>query len=124
MSAALTVLVVDDVADQRELLRTHLEQAGCVVRTCADLDAVGRVLAGERVDAAVLDLLMPDADGWDVAARIRERSPATIVVFASVLDAADHPADAPSLPKPYTGRQVRELVARLRGLRAEQGGVA
>ncbi|QCR19401.1 response regulator [Agrococcus sp. SGAir0287] len=122
MTAALAVLVVDDVADQRELLRTHLEQAGCTVRTCGDLDAVDAALRRERIDAAIVDLLMPGDDGWAVADRIRERSPSTIVAFASVLDAADHPEGELALPKPFTGEQVRALLARVRERMADAGG--
>jgi len=114
MTAPLRVVIVDDVADQRELLRTHLERAGCVVRECVDAADVERALRDEQVDVAIVDLMMPGVDGWALAARIREDSPSTVVVVSSVLDQIDYPAGSLALPKPFTGRQVKQLVDELR----------
>ena len=64
--AQRTVLVVDDDADVRELLTEFLTREGFVVATAAD-GAEGLILAREvRPSAIILDVLMPELDGWAV----------------------------------------------------------
>ena len=118
MTAPLSVLVIDDSEDQRELLRTHLERAGCRVHAISDPELLEVAVAQCVPDVAVVDLLMPNADGWSVLETLRRRHPAMVVVIASVLDVADYPPSDDTLPKPYSGADVRALVARLESGRA------
>ena len=118
MTGQLSVLVVDDSEDQRELLRTHLERAGCRVHAISDPETLEAAVAQCVPDVAVVDLLMPNADGWSVLETLRRRHPAMVVVIASVLDEADYPESDDTLPKPYSGADVRALVARLERGRA------
>lgn len=66
-----TVLVVDDEADIRELVRINLVMAGHNVVLAADgvegLDAVEI----EQPDLMILDVMMPELDGWEVLARMK-----------------------------------------------------
>lgn len=117
MSTSLSVLIVDDSEDQRELLRTHLERAGCRVHAIGDPQVVEAAVEQCAPDVAIVDLLMPTADGWTVLATLRRRHPAMKLVVASVLDAADYPESDDALPKPYSGADVRALVTRLEGAR-------
>jgi CheY-like chemotaxis protein len=117
MTAALTVLVVDDVEDQRELLRTHLERAGCIVHAIGDPTDLPATVARTTPDAAIVDLLMPSSDGWTVLETLRRTHPSMTLVVASVLDASDYPESDETLPKPFTGSDVRALVARLEARR-------
>jgi len=65
------VLVIDDEADARDLLRRQLRQAGYRVLTAADGDT-GLRLAREACPALVtLDVLMPGLDGWSVLERLK-----------------------------------------------------
>ena len=69
------VLVVDDVPVQRRLLETMIRRFGYQVMIAEGGDAAVKLLAGPeatRVDAMVLDLVMPDLDGLGVLARMRE----------------------------------------------------
>ena len=118
VTGPLSVLVVDDSEDQRELLRTHLARAGCRVHAIGDPVGLEDAVATCVPDAAVVDLLMPNADGWSVLATLRERHPDMQLVIASVLDEADYPDSDDTLPKPYSGADVRALVARLEARRA------
>ena len=88
-----TVLVVDDEADVREIVRTFLELNGFdVVAEAVDgVDALERYLALDpppRPDVVVLDNRMPTMSGLEAAARMLERHPGQLVVmFSAHLDA-------------------------------------
>jgi DNA-binding response OmpR family regulator len=67
------VLVVDDDADIRMMLRLNLEDAGFVVREAADGYAALAALEEHAPDLMVLDLMMPRLDGYGVLKSIRQR---------------------------------------------------
>ena len=70
-----TVLIVDDDPVQRRLLESMAQRFGYQTLTAEGGDAALALLTGEkaaRVDAMVLDLVMPDLDGLGVLARMRE----------------------------------------------------
>src|SRR5215510_13817135 len=69
------VLVVDDNPVQRRLLEAMVERFGCRAMVVVGGDAALKILNGRdipRIDAIVLDLVMPDLDGLGVLARMRE----------------------------------------------------
>jgi CheY-like chemotaxis protein len=67
------VLVVDDRRDMRYLLQTFLEEAGAHVHTAANgRDALREVQAHRDLDAIVLDMQMPEMDGFAAAKSLRE----------------------------------------------------
>lgn len=65
------VLVVDDEADIRDLIRLNLEAAGHRVATAHDGEAALAAVRQERPDVIVLDVLMPGLDGWHVLERLK-----------------------------------------------------
>ncbi|MGH9901582.1 MAG: ATP-binding response regulator [Pyrinomonadaceae bacterium] len=67
----LRVLVVDDEADTRELLRAVLESCGSEVTTAASAAAALEALERERPDVLVSDLGMPEEDGYSLIAKVR-----------------------------------------------------
>jgi CheY-like chemotaxis protein len=68
-----TVLLIEDNADSREMIRILLEMSGYVVLE-AENGALGLQLALRHVpDAAVIDVGLPDMDGYAVARAIRQR---------------------------------------------------
>ena len=86
-----TVLIVDDHGPFRARARMLLEQGGYVV--------IGEVADGaSAIDAArrsapelvLLDIRLPDVDGFEVARRLCARAPAPIVVLLSTADASDY----------------------------------
>lgn len=113
-----TILVVDDSAGVRGLLRTLLEGAGHVVLEAADGAGGLRRLYTERPDLLVLDVQLPDLDGWTLLQRIRAISDVPIVVCSArtapatrvraLVDGADD-----FVGKPFDNR---ELVARVAAL--------
>ena len=64
MSPALSVLVVDDDPDVRALVTTLLDRAGYLVAEAEDGRAALKALYEQRPDLVVLDVNMPDLDGW------------------------------------------------------------
>ncbi len=84
------VLVVDDDAALREMLRQQLVERGCDVRLAKNgYEAIQSVRA-KRPDVVVLDVMMPDISGFDVAAVLKS-DPATqgvpIIILSIVQDA-------------------------------------
>ena len=67
----LHVLVVDDEADARELLRRLLAEQGCDVITAGSADEALDVLAGESCDVLLTDIGMPGTDGYELLRRVR-----------------------------------------------------
>ena len=82
------MLVVDDNATNRRILTTFLERWGVeAAATPSPLEAIGWVKAGQTFDVAVLDMLMPERDGAELAADLRElrpERPIPVVILSSI----------------------------------------
>jgi CheY-like chemotaxis protein len=68
-----TVLVVDDSADMRALLRDVLTREHCLVLTAASGEAALRTMARQRPDLLITDLLMPGMSGFSLRASMLQR---------------------------------------------------
>ncbi len=69
-----TVLVVEDEADIRELVQLTLERANYSVITAETGGEACRLATSKLPDLIILDLMLPDMQGFDVCKRIREQS--------------------------------------------------
>jgi CheY-like chemotaxis protein len=107
------VLIVDDSDDQLMLLRTYFERAGCTVETAGTAEDAIHAYGLAAPDLAVLDLVLPGMDGWELAQRLRSDNPECKIVITSVLDEEDYPSDHATLPKPVTGADVRRVLREL-----------
>lgn len=67
-----TVLIVDDYQDVRPLLRRWLEDFGCRVVEAADGREAVSVARRERPELILMDLFMPEVDGFAAALRLRK----------------------------------------------------
>jgi DNA-binding response OmpR family regulator len=66
------VLLVDDEADIRDLVRLNLELEGHEVAQAGDgLAALREVAGGLRPDLVILDVMMPELDGWETLSRLK-----------------------------------------------------
>jgi len=83
MKPSVSVLVVDDDADVRALVSTLLGRAGYLVAEASDGRAALKALYGQRPDLVVLDVNMPDLDGWATLERIRELSDVPVVMLSA-----------------------------------------
>jgi two-component system, OmpR family, KDP operon response regulator KdpE len=112
----LRVLVVDDERAIRRFLRTSLAANGYVVFEAANGGEALEAVVRDRPDVMILDLGLPDLDGTEVTARLREWSRIPIIVLsvrdqeADKIAALDAGADD-YLTKPFG---VGELMARMR----------
>ncbi|MDP9309129.1 MAG: response regulator transcription factor [Actinomycetota bacterium] len=78
-----SVLVVDDEADIRSLVRELLERAGHDVVEAGDGNEGLRAFFSSRPDLVVLDVSMPGLDGWGTLERIRELSDVPVVMLTA-----------------------------------------
>jgi DNA-binding response OmpR family regulator len=81
--AASRILVVDDDEDIRGLVRTLLERAGHQVSDAPDGRAGLRELYAAPPDLVVLDVTMPDLDGWATLERIREVTDVPVLMLTA-----------------------------------------
>ena len=65
------ILVVDDDKSIVRVVRAYLEQSGYQVLTAEDGESALHMLRHERPDLAILDLMMPNRDGWEVTRIVR-----------------------------------------------------
>ena len=68
---AVAILIVDDVADTRELYSLYFRSRGCTVMTAQDGVAAIDVAQRHRPDAIVMDLSMPGLDGVSATRRLK-----------------------------------------------------
>jgi len=116
-----TILVVDDDRSIVKVVRSYLEQAGFTVRVAYDGESALHQLRTEKPDLLVLDLMLPDRDGWEITRIIRSdttlgampiimltaRVEDTDKIVGLELGADDY------ITKPFN---TREIVARVRAL--------
>ena len=113
------LLVVDDEPNIRDLLASSLRFADFEVSTAADGNAALHAAESDDPDLIVLDVMLPDMDGFTVARRLRERDVTTPILF---LTARDDMADKVQgltvggddyVTKPFG---LEEVVARIRAI--------
>ena len=121
MTAMDKILVVDDDHDIVRLVRSYLEKAGYEILTAYDGESALRIIKAEKPQLLILDLMLPDKDGWDVAKIVRadEKIAATPIIMLTArvedndkivgleIGADDY------ITKPFN---PREVVARVRAL--------
>jgi len=113
------VLVVDDEPTLAELLAMALRYEGWEVRAALDGRTAVRTAREFEPDAVVLDVMLPDLDGFEVLRRLRDRAPTVPVLFLTARDAVeDRVAGLTAggddyVTKPFS---LEEVVARLRAL--------
>ncbi|MCG8353290.1 MAG: response regulator [Chloroflexales bacterium] len=108
VSSGGIVLVIDDDPDVLEMVSSQLGQTGsCQVITANGGQAGLELVAAQRPDVIILDLMMPDVDGFAVLEQL-ERNPNTYDIPVVVLTAKDLTADERNV----LNRRVRTLLAK------------
>ena len=113
-----TVLVVEDDVEQREMMCEALELSGYAVVAAKDgKDALSKVSGIERLCVVILDLVMPQMNGWDFVEQLRKRSEfATVPIIVHTSAPGPAPATVARVlkkPFPFDGllATVREYCA-------------
>jgi DNA-binding response OmpR family regulator len=124
--SAPTVLVVDDDADIRLLVRALLERAGYGVHTAADGREGLRALHSWRPDLVVLDVTMPGLDGWTTLDRIRELTDVPVLMLSARGAELDKVRGLKQGADDYVSKPFgnQELLARIEALLRRRGAVA
>ena len=120
------ILVVDDDREIVRLVRAYLEQAGFYVLVAHDGETALHIIRHDRPDLVVLDLMLPDRDGWSITRIVRgdeslARTP--IIMLTARVEDGDKIAGLESgaddyIPKPFN---PHELVARVRAVLRRAG---
>jgi response regulator RpfG family c-di-GMP phosphodiesterase len=122
------VLIVDDEAPLRALARSVLEPAGCVCQDAKDGAEALAAVQRQPYDLLLLDLNLPDMDGYEVCDRLRPLSTETNFKIVIVSGRGDHDQLAEALPlgaddyipKPFGVRQLKARVQHLLHLKEAQ----
>jgi excisionase family DNA binding protein len=110
------VLIVDDDERLREYVRVNLEAEGYVVREAASAEEALAELGEESPDLILLDVMMPEVDGWEALRRIQEHTGVgaiPVIMFSGKVD-AESAAEARSrgaqgfIGKPFDPRSLIE----------------
>ena len=112
------ILVADDEANIRELARMYLEKDGFQVTAVTNGTQALAQVYQQSPDLLVLDLMMPEVDGWEVCRRLRASSNLPILMLTARDDDIDKIVGLEMgaddyLTKPFN---PRELVARVRAI--------
>jgi len=114
-----SVLVVDDEPNIRELVQVALQFHGCAVTTAATGKDALRQAETERPDLILLDVVLPDLDGFEVCRRLRSGGNEVPVIFLTARDTSSDTVTGLALggddyvTKPFS---VESLVARVRAV--------
>ena len=67
-----TLLVVDDVAENRDILVRRLERRGYMTEQAVDGQSALDAISSQTIDLVLLDIMLPDMSGLEVLQKIRE----------------------------------------------------
>jgi two-component system OmpR family response regulator len=113
------VLVVDDEPNITDLVATALRYEGFEVGTAASGRAALTEVESARPDLLVLDVMLPDLDGFEVARRIRQDGRRVPILFLTARDATEDKVRGLTLggddyvTKPFS---LEEVIARIRAV--------
>lgn len=116
--SAARILIADDDDDARRLVAKYLTLKGFFVSTAEDGSEACRRIFTEEPDLVLLDVNMPELDGWSVLHEIRQTSPVPVIML-TVLDSAHDKVKGLAegaddyITKPF---DLKELEARIRAV--------
>ncbi len=120
------ILIIDDDIRLAQMLVEYLTQRGLSVESCADATSGFVAASSGNFDAVILDVMLPDGDGFDVCRRLRGTSSIPILMLTARGDDEDRIVGLELgaddyLPKPFN---PRELLARVRAILRRQRPIA
>lgn len=127
MSSMSKILVVDDELKIARLVRDYLVEAGFEVVVASSGSTALSSFAADRPDLVILDIGLPDADGYDVTRSIRSRSTVPIIMLTARTEETDRIVGLELGADDYVIKPFspRELIARVKAvLRRTTGDTA
>lgn len=114
-----SILVVEDDPNIRALIETYLASAGFQTVSAADGRTALELAQDRPVDFVILDLLLPEMDGWEVARELRRTSDVPILMLTAQKDEIDRVAGFKVGADDYVVKPFspRELVERVKAIR-------
>ncbi|MGC8878681.1 MAG: response regulator transcription factor [Anaerolineae bacterium] len=123
-----TILVVDDQANVRRLLRDYLEEEGFRVVVAENGRDALYVARREKPDLVLLDIMMPEMSGYEFMRTFAKEQDTPIILLTAKLEESDKVLGLELGADDYVTKpfSMRELVARIRAVlrRAEKGAPA
>ncbi|MDR0276749.1 MAG: response regulator [Paucimonas sp.] len=121
-----SILLVDDDQEIRELLQTYLSRCGFQVNAVADGAGFRQALDAEGCDLAILDVMLPDEDGFSLCRWLRQhprQARVPIIMLTASSDEADRVIGLELGADDYLGKPFspRELQARIKALLRRAG---
>ncbi len=112
------ILIVDDDAEIRGLLRDYLARNGFEASVAADGKAMWAVLARTRVDLIVLDLMLPGDDGLTLCRKLRAESDTPVIMLTALGEDTDRIVGLEMGADDYLAKPFnpRELLARIKSV--------
>ena len=113
------VLLVDDDPQVREVVRINLEMEGYAVREAGNAEDGLSALEDEAPDVILLDVMMPQVDGWEMLRRVQERHGVGSIPVIMFSGQVDDSGDAQSrgaqgfLGKPFNPQQLIDSTKQL-----------
>lgn len=111
-----TIMVVDDNADHREMMRQMLSPLGFAVLTATDGPDCLTLIEGLEPDLFLVDILMPDMTGWELVERLRSKGISAPIIMLSanigddVTRARENPGHDDTLAKPFGLNQLIDKI--------------
>jgi two-component system OmpR family response regulator len=126
------ILVVDDERRIVDIVKAYLERDGYRVIAAYDGRAALDAVKAEKPDLIVLDLMLPEVNGWDVCRRVRKESETPVIMLTARDDTtdkivglelgADDYVTKPFDPKELVSR-VRAVLRRYEGRKGAAGNI-
>ena len=123
---AISVLVVEDDKNIRDLLQMYLEKEGYAVTAAADGGEALTKFRAIHPDLVLLDVMMPVMDGWAVCKLIRAESQTPVIMLTAKSETDDKVSGLKSgaddyITKPF---EMREVLARIEAVLRRSGSAA
>ena len=117
-TVAKKILIVEDEANIRELLRLYLEREGYAVIEAANGVEGIKLWKSEKPDMLLLDVMMPVMDGWAVCKEIRAESDVPIIMLTAKGETADRVSGLEMGADDYIVKplEMPEVIARVRAV--------
>ncbi len=118
MADSAHILVIEDDAFVQKALRMYLEGEGYRISTCDNGEDMHAVMAADPADLAIMDLKLPNDDGFELTRQLRDKYSVGIIILTSKDDSVDRVVGLEIGADDYVTKpwDERELLARIRSV--------